>query len=34
MKSEVSMPAGTQRRYTEEFKMEAVRLMCESVRPV
>ncbi len=27
MKSEVTMPAQARRRYTEEFKMEAVRLV-------
>src|SRR5580765_1318229 len=34
MKSEVPMPARTRRRYTEEFKREAVRLVCESAHPV
>ena len=28
------MPARTRRRYTEEFKLEAVRLVRESVHPV
>ena len=28
------MPAKTRRRYTEEFKREAVRLVCESAHPV
>jgi len=28
------MPARTRRRYTEEFKREAVRLVCESAHPV
>ncbi|TKS58660.1 MAG: hypothetical protein EWM72_02854 [Nitrospira sp.] len=34
VKSEVTMPARTRRRYTEEFKLEAVRLVRESVHPV
>ena len=34
MKSEVIMPARTRRRYTEEFKKEAVRLVRESAHPV
>ncbi len=34
VKSEVTMPASTRRRYTEEFKREAVRLVCESAHPV
>ena len=34
MKSEVTMPAQARRRYTEEFKMEAVRLVRESAHPV
>ncbi|HQR16606.1 MAG TPA: transposase [Nitrospira sp.] len=28
------MPAGTRRRYTEEFTLEAVRLVRESASPV
>jgi len=28
------MPARTRRRYTEEFKKEAVRLVCDSAHPV
>ena len=34
MKSEGIMPASTRRRYTEEFKREAVRLVRESAHPV
>jgi transposase len=34
VKSEVSMSAGTRRRYTEDFKREAVRLVRESAHPV
>ncbi len=34
VKSEDIMPAGTRRRYTEAFKLEAVRLVRESARPV
>jgi transposase len=34
VKSEVIMSAGTRRRYTEEFKKEAVRLVRESAHPV
>lgn len=34
LKSEVTMPVRTRRRYTEEFKMEAVRLVRESAHPV
>ena len=34
MKSEVTMPAQARRRYTEEFKMEAVRLVRASAHPV
>jgi transposase len=34
VKSEVIMPARTRRRYTEEFKKEAVRLVRESAHPV
>ena len=34
MKSEGSMAAVTRRRYTEDFKQEAVRLVRESARPV
>jgi transposase len=34
VKSEVTMPAKARRRYTEEFKMEAVRLVRESAHPV
>jgi transposase len=34
VKSEVPMPARTRRRYTEEFKREAVRLVRESAHPV
>ncbi len=30
VKSEVTMSAGTRRRYTEDFKREAVRLVRES----
>lgn len=33
MKSEVTMPAHARPRYTEEFKMEAVRLVRESAPP-
>jgi transposase len=33
-KSEVIMPAIRRRRYTEEFKVEAVRLVRDSARPV
>ena len=33
MKSEVIMPEIRRRRYTEEFKMEAMRLVRESARP-
>ena len=33
MKSEVTMPAQARRRYTEEFKMEAVRLIRASAQP-
>ena len=33
MKSEVMMPDVQRRRYTDDFKMEAVRLMRESNRP-
>lgn len=33
VKSEVIMAAVTRRRYTDEFKMEAVRLVRESDRP-
>jgi transposase-like protein len=32
--SEVIMPAGTRRRYSEEFTMEAVRLVRDSARLV
>jgi transposase-like protein len=31
VKSEVPMPARTRRRYTEEFKREAVRLVRQAV---
>lgn len=34
MKSEDSMPTKTRRRYTDEFKVEAVRLVHDSARPV
>lgn len=34
VKSEDIMPAGTRRRYTETFKLEAVRLVRESAHPV
>ena len=34
VKSEVTMSASTRRRYTEEFKREAVRLVRESAHPV
>ena len=34
VKLEVTMSANTRRRYTEEFKMEAVRLVRESAHPV
>jgi transposase len=34
MKSEVTMPVTARRRYTEEFKIEAVRLVRESAHPV
>jgi transposase len=34
VKSEMIMPARYRRRYTEEFKREAVRLVRESVHPV
>ena len=34
MKSEVTMPAQARRRYTEEFKREAVRLVRASAHPV
>ena len=34
MKSEVTMPAQARRRYTEECKMEAVRLVRASAHPV
>jgi transposase len=34
VKSEVTMAAGTRRRYTEDFKREAVRLVRESAHPV
>ena len=34
VKSEVTMSAGTRRRYTEEFKKEAVQLVRESAHPV
>ena len=34
MQSEVTMPAQARRRYTEEFKMEAVRLVRASAHPV
>ena len=34
MKSEDSMTTKTRRRYTEEFKVEAVRLVRDSARPV
>jgi transposase len=34
VKSEVIMAAGTRRRYTEDFKREAVRLVRESAHPV
>ncbi len=34
MKSEVLMTEVRRRRYTEEFKLEAVRLVRESARPV
>lgn len=34
MKSEDSMAAVTRRRYTEDFKQEAVRLVRESAHPV
>ena len=34
VKSEVTMPAQARRRYTEEFKREAVRLVRESAHPV
>lgn len=33
VKSEVIMPEAKRRRYTEEFKVEAVRLVCETARP-
>jgi transposase len=33
-KSEVLMPEGRRRRYTDAFKMEAVRLVRESAHPV
>ena len=34
LKSEVTMPVSTRRRYTEEYKREAVRLVWESDHPV
>ena len=34
MKSEERMTTKTRRRYTDEFKAEAVRLVCDSARPV
>lgn len=34
VKSEMIMPARTRRRYIEEFKREAVRLVRESVYPM
>jgi len=34
VKSEVTMPARPRRRYTEDFKREAVRLVRESAHPV
>jgi transposase len=34
VQSVVPMPASTRRRYTEEFKREAVRLVRESAHPV
>ena len=34
MKSEVTMPANTRRRYTEEFKRKVVLLVQESAHPV
>ena len=34
VKLEVTMSANTRRRYTEEWKREAVRLMRESAHPV
>ncbi len=34
VKSEVTLPGRTRRRYTEEFKEQAVRLVRESARPV
>jgi len=34
VKSEVTMPASTRRRYTEDFKRETVRLVRESAHPV
>lgn len=34
MKSEDSMPTKTRRRYTDEFKEEAVRLVRDSAQPV
>lgn len=34
MKSEGRMGTGTRRRYTEDFKQEAVRLVRDSARPV
>jgi transposase len=34
MKLEGTMPATTRRRFTDEFKLEAVRLIRESGRPV
>ena len=34
VKSEMIMPARTRRRYTEELKREAVRLVRESVYPM
>jgi transposase-like protein len=34
MKSEGSMAVVTRRRYTENFKQEAVRLVRDSARPV
>ena len=33
-KSEVLMPEVRRRRYTDAFKMEAMRLVCESAHPV
>jgi transposase len=34
VQSEMPMPASTRRRYTEEYKREAVRLVRESAHPV